>query len=161
MDSAKLNDWLQLLGIAGVIASLIFVGMELQQSRQIAIADIYQQRAALAIDVQTSQMANERFGEIFEKYLRGEPFTASEKGLWNFSSNPWLSYYENNHFQYEMGLLSEEQWLSSRNSLRFRARSTIFQEWWAIVRPSWRESFAQEVDSVIAEENAKRRAENR
>jgi len=36
MDSAKLNDELQILGMLGIIASLIFVGMQLKQTDEIA-----------------------------------------------------------------------------------------------------------------------------
>ena len=50
LDNSKLNDWLQLAASVGVILSLIFVGLEIKQSREIAIADIYQQRTAILID---------------------------------------------------------------------------------------------------------------
>lgn len=39
MDSRKLNDWLQVIGLFGVLAGLIFVGLQLRQDRQIAIAE--------------------------------------------------------------------------------------------------------------------------
>ena len=53
-----------------------------------------------------------------------------------------------------MGLLSDEQWLSSRNSLRDVVQLPVFQEWWTVQRNAWRESFAQEVDELIAEASA-------
>jgi len=40
-----------LLGIIGIIGSLVFVGMELRQSQQIALAAQQQQRAALITEV--------------------------------------------------------------------------------------------------------------
>jgi hypothetical protein len=36
MDSNKLNDWLQLVGLFGVIASLVFVGVQVRQTQVIA-----------------------------------------------------------------------------------------------------------------------------
>ncbi len=45
MDSAKLNDWLQLIGVFAVVASLIFVGLEIRQTDEIALSQIYQERA--------------------------------------------------------------------------------------------------------------------
>ena len=42
MDSAKLNDWLQVLGIFALVASFIFVGLQMQQDREIAKVMIYQ-----------------------------------------------------------------------------------------------------------------------
>jgi hypothetical protein len=38
MDSAKLNDWMQVSGIFAVVISLMFVGYQLKQSQDIAIA---------------------------------------------------------------------------------------------------------------------------
>jgi hypothetical protein len=35
MDSAKLNDWLQVIGIFALVASLIFVGLQMKQTQEI------------------------------------------------------------------------------------------------------------------------------
>lgn len=43
-DLAKIHDWLQVIGMFGLIASLIFVGMQIRQDRQIALSSIYQAR---------------------------------------------------------------------------------------------------------------------
>ena len=36
MDSSRLNDWVQIFGIFALVASLIFVGLQLRQSQEIA-----------------------------------------------------------------------------------------------------------------------------
>ena len=41
MESAKLNDWMQVFGIFALVASLVFVGLQMKQEQQIAIADTY------------------------------------------------------------------------------------------------------------------------
>ena len=48
MDSAKLNDWMQVIGIFAVVASLLFVGLQMKQSQEIALAEQYQARADAA-----------------------------------------------------------------------------------------------------------------
>ena len=155
MDKSKLNEWLQLAASIGVILSLIFVGLEIQQSRQIAIADIYQQRAALVVQVQATRFSPEQYRSAFDKFSAGERISDAEERLLDYAANPWFSYLENNHFQYQIGLLSEEQWVASRNTIRPYAHQQQFLDWWEIERSSWRESFALEVDKVIAEELAK------
>ncbi len=50
MDSAKLNDWMQVVGIFAVVASLIFVGLQMIQDREIALAGQYQERSATAVE---------------------------------------------------------------------------------------------------------------
>ncbi len=37
MDSAKINDWMQIIGIFSLVASLIFVGLQMQQTQDIAV----------------------------------------------------------------------------------------------------------------------------
>ena len=41
MDSKKLNDWLQVAGLFGVVAGLIFVGLQLSLDRIVAVADVF------------------------------------------------------------------------------------------------------------------------
>ena len=152
MKSLKFSDWIQILGIAGLIASLVFVGFELKLSRQLAIADGYQQRTALSIEVQLSDLeAFDRLAPIYQKLTADQPLSPGEKRYYISTTLPWLSYWENIHFQHQVGLLSDEQWLSSRNSLRNVAQISAFQEWWPEQRNSWRDSFAREVEALIAE----------
>jgi hypothetical protein len=40
LDSAKLNDWMQVVGIFAVVASLIFVGLQMQLDRRLARAEL-------------------------------------------------------------------------------------------------------------------------
>ena len=53
MDSSKLNDWMQVVGIFAVVISLLFVGYQLKQSQDIAIAGQNQERQSVAIDYYT------------------------------------------------------------------------------------------------------------
>jgi hypothetical protein len=40
MDTQKLNDWMQVLGIFALVASLVFVGLQLQQDRHLIRAEL-------------------------------------------------------------------------------------------------------------------------
>jgi hypothetical protein len=151
MDSRKLNDWLQVVGIFGVIVSLVFVGLEIQQSREIAVADIHQQKAAMAIQVQQAMVVPEEYSLAVRKLLQDKPLDELEKGLMQFAQNPWFQYWENTYFQYQLGLLSEPAWEASRNAMRGRLKRPIYQEWWESDREYWRADFAEEVDRVLEE----------
>ena len=41
MTSSKLRDWLELVGIVAVVASLVFVGIEIRQSARAALEDSF------------------------------------------------------------------------------------------------------------------------
>jgi hypothetical protein len=151
----KKPDWrgvVEGFGIVAIVASLIFVGLELQQPRKIAVADVHQQKVAMAIQVQQGLLVHEKYLTALNKIFQGESLNSSEKGLLQFSQNPWFQYWENTFFQYQVGLLSESSWLASRNAIRDRLRSPLYQEWWEIERSFWRAEFAQEVDAILVED---------
>ena len=60
MDSAKLNDWMQVIGIFALVASLVFVGLQMKQTHEIALSNAYQSRAATVIEMVTANAANEK-----------------------------------------------------------------------------------------------------
>jgi len=73
MNSKTLNNWMQFLASVGVILSLIFVGVQIQQSREIAIADIYQQRTALLLQHFSFAVPTETEFRAWMKDRAGEP----------------------------------------------------------------------------------------
>ena len=44
MKKINVDTWIKLIGMLGVLAGLVFVGLELQQSQQIAVANALQGR---------------------------------------------------------------------------------------------------------------------
>ena len=51
MGKIAVEDLIQLFGMMGIIGSLIFVGLEMQQSQRIAVASQQQERAAITVDM--------------------------------------------------------------------------------------------------------------
>lgn len=109
----------------------------------------------MIVQVNSIRLTSEILHETRNKLEAGEMLTNTEQSLLDQSWNPYFNYVENNHFQYQLGLLSEEQWISTRNNLRSRARDPLFLAWWEVERENWRESFAQVMDELIEEEKAK------
>jgi hypothetical protein len=68
MDSAKLNDWMQVLGMFAIVASLIFVGLQMKQSRDISLGEGAIANAANKIDVTNAFSAH---AEVWAKGRSG------------------------------------------------------------------------------------------
>ena len=80
MDSAKINDWMQIIGIFAVVASLVFVGMQLQQedraaSLQVNEADVV---SSTQIDLAIAERA-----ELWVRSNHGEPLSEVERLIMN------------------------------------------------------------------------------
>ena len=119
MDAGKTDRWLQMLGMIGIIASLIFVGFQLKQTQDIAIAGQYQERATAAQafyefrashDVQL-QTIGARHREHLETaaYYDGTE-TIERIATDYFVARTQLMIYDNNFYQYQSGFLTEEAW---------------------------------------------------
>ena len=50
MKKVSVEVWLQLIGMLSVLAGLLFVGMEMRQSQQIAISATHQARSQVLIE---------------------------------------------------------------------------------------------------------------
>ena len=60
MKKMNWKDIAESVGIAAIVASLIFVGMQLRQSQEFAVADQYQDRASATIEYYVSQIQSDQ-----------------------------------------------------------------------------------------------------
>ena len=149
MDIAKLNDWLQAVGLFGVIASLIFVGLQMKQTQEIALASTYNARASQTVDAMSGSLATPQFYSGMAKIysgLRGQ-LTAEEYVAIEQENAIYLTVYENNYFQYEMGFLPEGHWQKNLRELDCRLTEPFF----VALAESWpaRDKFRTVLDAAI------------
>lgn len=119
MDSQKLNDWMQVVGIFAVVLSLIFVGYQLKQSQDIAIAGQNQERQSVVNDYYAALIQDDDivvyYGSRHREHLEANVDIESRRsdrmiGLSYIRSRMRLSIYDNNHFQYQFGFMTAESW---------------------------------------------------
>ena len=91
MISEKVHDWLQLVGMAAVVASLVFVGLQIKQSDEIAMVELLDNAANRNLEL-SALRANH--ADIWHKACSGEELSPSEKVVassiyFSFVSNNW------------------------------------------------------------------------
>ena len=120
MNLAKLNDWLQVAGLFGVVGSLIFVGLQMKQDREIALSAIYQARAQMTVDISLASTVPEDFVSGIGKIYSGDvdAITPEELVTLEYNLGATIALLENNHYQYLSGYLAESHWAKSRRDLR-------------------------------------------
>ena len=120
MDPTKLKDWIEVVGIFALVASLVFVGMQMKQTQEIAIAEQYQARAIFGADHVSSFVENENlFGamvdEIKSTFESGELGDSLVKDYETFGAeyvatslamgSKTLVTLDNYYFQYQQGFM--------------------------------------------------------
>lgn len=91
MNLGKINDWLQLVGTFGVLAGLVFVGLQLKQEQTIALADGFMTAS------QRQYQVVEVIGQAPEVWARGlsdQELTDAEQLYFGEMADAWsLTYF--------------------------------------------------------------------
>jgi len=156
LDSTKLNDWIQVAGIFGVIASLIFVGLQLKQSHQIALADIYQARTTALVDFTNTMGSNELALTAFAKFATGNlnDVTDVENLASNWMATSVLVMWENSHYQYRLGFLPEEHWTRIKGDIKMQLSNPIWGPYFRSRKSFMTAPFRDEFERIESEVDA-------
>ena len=116
MDSAKLNDWAQVVGIFALVASLVFVGLQLKQSQDIALAQASQTATSTTVEMMISIAENPLFLSSSAKIQSGaaDALTMEERIAMGRYAGALLFMYQDQYLQYTKGFVTEERWQASR-----------------------------------------------
>jgi len=149
--SRKLNDWLQIVGLFGVIGSLIFVGIQLKQTQDIALSETYQNRTTATVDMNAGAMSSPEFLSGLSKvYLdKSDELTMPEAVALEWYIGTSLTVLENNHRQFQAGFLLQEHWQRNLEELECMFSVPLFRE----IANEWdfRESFGKVILDVMKE----------
>ena len=148
MQRTNWKDIAELIGITAIVASLIFVGLEMRQTRALAMAETYQSRTDSEMFL-FSYMSQPDLRRIWLKTFDDEALTADDEVLLLFSLGMRFAYLENLHFQMENGMLSRELWIRNLRSLSAFLVAPRVVEWWELNRDNWRSSFSRDIDGFI------------
>ena len=135
---------LNVIGVSAVVASLVFVGLELRQSQRLAIADQMNNRMSVLVEWNHSYTsANLDYYSAATKQPDNDAlFSNAEKAARNATSVQW-SIHENDYFQYSRGLMTEEVWqaklIATRNDLLTCDMQDIYEWRVALVEAGFRE----------------------
>jgi len=153
MSSTSWKDTAELIGIAAIVASLVFVGMQMRQDQEIARATLYQMRSDAAREARAVIIDPALVDESMAKLARGEELSPHEFGRIQLVNGMLLSHFENSHYLYQLGFVPEEQWVSDKFQLGQLLQDPVLANYWKSNRQSFRQTFARELDALLEQPN--------
>ena len=180
LEFAKLKtskkDIVEIAGIFSVVASLMFVGMQLYLDRKVALADQYFNRAESAKADRRALLESDDYMQYMEElWALGEPppvwdddweiaarvkdGTISVRSAEAAIKAHQLSIigYDSVYFQYQQGLLDEELWQGLRSTLKGRmARNDMVG---VLYSRFARSTIRPEIEEILREIEAERAAQ--
>ena len=118
MRKIPIESLIQLLGMVGIIGSLIFVGLEMRQSQRIALAGQQALRTQFFLDGVDALSEPEKSNQTLIEMLLGDiPITEDyECFLENAIHRNWWIF-ENDFVQSDLGLMDENVWQAKLNAM--------------------------------------------
>jgi hypothetical protein len=121
----------QLIGAAGVIASLIFVGVQVRQSVRATKANAFQGLASTIISLNMSHLDNPYITGIINRAAKGEALTASEHQQYVALILSGIRLAQSAHYQAQLGLLDKAKLESVVYNLVRHLKSETGRTVWA------------------------------
>jgi len=157
---------MEVVGLFALVASLVFVGLQMKQAQEIAIAEQYQVRAIYGAEHVGSYIENEHMLEIqaaaFKSaYESGEFGNAFKSDYEAFGpeyvvsglimAGKALVTMDAYYFQYQQGFMEEEAWVAFHYRLKGAFRDEYVRTTYLRDPNEWRESFQELCDALIIE----------
>ena len=157
MSSKRLEEWLRIVGLFGVVGSLIFVGLQMKQDREIALSEIWQARTAVLIENLSTSASNEILLSALAKSASGRlaEITPVEEEAGRLYIWAILYMWENSYYQYTLGFVPDEHWIRVRGGIKATLQDPfqgpIVFELSTRMRPSFR-AVVNEIDHALTAE---------
>lgn len=166
MKKFNWRDLTEIIGHVTIVAGLVFVGLQLNQSQDIAIATQYQERAAAAVDFNGSQMQNalataEKGAEIIafaatedashelKEFVKDR--SPESVGMWLYENRVFFTMIDNFHYQHASGFMEEESWDAFKRQLRKELGKESVAAYYNNFKFSMRASFEELCEEILQE----------
>ena len=134
-----------------VVASLVYVGLQVRQSNTLARVDTEMRNSSNAADFTALVVADPSLADLWQRGLRGrEPLDEREQNRFNLLLGSLFYRLEGVFFQYRRGLLTAAAWRAWEELILATQRSPAGRFWWGEVRFPFSRDFREHVDALLA-----------
>ena len=134
-----ISRWTEVVGVLGVVVSLVFVGVEISQNTQALRGATYQSLAESSMTLLFFVAENPEIGAQLDAWGRGEPLEPEAQQRVEASIAAYLRHLENAHYQMTEGTLDPEFLDNWAGNPTFG--TAHFPEFWAARRDAYNAAF--------------------
>jgi len=150
MSLADLALIASLLSSVAVLVSLLFLGVQIQQSNRNQRSLMQQGRSARNVDLLT-RLTDPSLSELLLRVLRGETVADTEYlVLYGYIASVFWSY-EDCFLQFRSGTLDAKSWASDVATLKRLLSNPAYRAVWRAVRNAMADEYKSFLDGVAAE----------
>ena len=150
MDIMELGALGEFVGSVGVIATLIYVAIQIRQTQRAVNANTFQSLSDTSISLFALSASEDGIVEAMTKQISGEALSRNDLYRAQNLYRATVRNIENWHFQWEQGLLPDDKMEAMGRAM---AGWPSADEWWETEKPKLRESFVDWVESRLSDAN--------
>jgi hypothetical protein len=109
MNADRLNKWLSLAANFGVIAGIIFLGLELRQNSELMRAQSRTEMSQDTIDLLTMNVNDEKYLDTMTRALAGDELTEVEESQFRRTYYGWMWHWNNLVYLHRVGLYDDDE----------------------------------------------------
>jgi hypothetical protein len=141
----------QMAAAFAVVVSLVLVAYELKLSRDLGMADLYLQRAAMLVEYKMDTYQNEILNDAYKQKVE-DPASLTKEQIdrMTWDADIVMTYNEAAFQTNALGVLPESEWLSVESSVEKLAETICYVRFWNNIKTSYNTDFAAWVDRIFA-----------
>jgi len=141
-----LGNYGEFIGSVGVVATLIYLALQMRQNTRATLSQIREHRSA-ASQANFHQASN--MAELVVKSTSGESLSKAESMRLRFMASASLRGYEAYTNQRRDGFLGDDEWEAIRNTMRAHFHAPYMAETWRETQLNYSSNFRNIVNSEI------------
>jgi len=142
---------IELISAAAIIVSLVFLGIEANQSNQLAKATIRQALNETDMEIYRVQMDEEIIPHALYKNDNNLPLNDYEQYNVNLYNVYNFRDFDNSFYQYRIGLFEQSDWLAYRRIIKSLLRDPTVLKMWDNQSHVFSKEFKLEVELILLE----------
>jgi hypothetical protein len=141
----------ELTSVVAIILSLVFLGLEVKQSNQLAKAEIRQALNVTDMEVYKVQMEEDIIAKALYKINKNIPIDDYEEYQLDEFQRFNFRDFDNSFYQYRIGLFDENVWFAYRRIIKSLLMQNYIMIMWENSNQSFSIEFQDEVNNIIKE----------
>ena len=151
MSLEEISALIQILGTFAVFASVIYLAIQVRQSSKIAQSAARHAILETIMSPPNNFIQSKSFAKAFIAQLNGEPISPEQALQLQVYCYMTLKSWENMHYQYRNGMLTNEEWVPMRENLRLLMQMSVWQDYWGREKHIYSPYFKSEINSILRE----------
>ena len=143
-------DLASLASSVAVVASLLFLGLQIRQSNRNQRSLMQQGRSARHVEL-LSRLSDPRVSDVISRGASGESLSDQDCFILYGYLTSVFSSYEDGFFQFRLGVLDAQSWASDGNTLKRILGNPAYRAVWRFMRGGMGNKYRSFLDGLAAE----------